>query len=190
MSLFLHDWHDAARVAEDLRARLRAAGVPADVYEFGDERVNSYYAGSMAFLRSMAGVILVIIAAVVVLGVMNATTLTVYERSRELGTLRALGCTRRVAGALVVREVALVTSLGAAAGVLAAYGVAAGVAFAGLHIHPPGVPGTMQVLVTPGPGVLGRLLAVIATSTLGVAWVVVRSRLREHTSDLLIATSA
>lgn len=190
MAVFLHDWREAGKVATDLRARLRAAGVAADVYEFSDERVNPYYAGSMAFIGSMAGFIVVIVAAVVILGVMNSTTLTVYERSRELGTLRALGYTKSQVSGLVIREVALLAALGVVCGLGLAHGVAAAVALVGVTINPPGVPGAMRVVITPGVGVSLMLAASLVPLSLAVAWAVVRRRLRERTSDLLISVNA
>jgi len=190
VAVFLHDWRDTAGVARDLQAKLRAAGVTVDAYAFSDERVNPYYAGSMAFINSMAGFIVLIVAAVVVLGVMNATTLTVYERSRELGTLRALGYTKRQATGLVIREVALLALLGVSAGFALAHAVAALVSLAGVTVNPPGVPGTMRVILTPGPEISLALAASLALLSLAVAWAVVRRRLRERTSDLLVAVNA
>jgi putative ABC transport system permease protein len=189
IAVFLKDWRDAAPVAHDLRARLRDAGVPADVYEFTDERVSPYYVGSMVFLRSMGGFIVLIVASVVVLGVMNSTTLTVYERSRELGTLRAVGYTRPQVRGLVIREVALLALLGVCAGIALAYIAAGAVSLADVRINPPGTPGTMRVVLTPGVRVVLWLVALLVPLSLAVAWAVAGRRLRERTSDLLIATN-
>lgn len=190
VALFLHDWRDTPHVAADLRARLARAGVAAEVHEYSDDRVNPYYTGTMAFLGSMAGFIVLVVSAVVVLGVMNATTLTVYERSRELGTLRAVGFTRRQAAGLVVREVALVALVGIAAGFVLAHAVAAAVVQAGVRVSPPGVPGTLQVVVTPPATVALGLAATLVPLALVVAWAVARRRLAERTADLLIAVNA
>jgi putative ABC transport system permease protein len=160
------------------------------VYQFSDERVNPYYAGSMAFVRSMAGFIVMIVAAVVILGVMNSTTLTVFERSREFGTLRALGFTKAQVSGLVVREVALLAAIGVIVGLGLAHAVAAAVRAAGVQIRPPGVPGSMTVVITPDPWISLWLAALLVPLSLAVAWVVVRRRLRERTSDLLIAVNA
>jgi putative ABC transport system permease protein len=190
MAVFLKDDRDAKRVAADLRRKLSGAGVPVDIYDFTDERVNPYYAGSMDFLYSMAFFILLIVSTVVVLGVMNSTTLTVYERSREFGTLRAVGYTRSQVTGLVVRELALLAALGVAGGFAGAHAAAAAVRLAGVRISPPGVPGTMQVIVTP-PTMLSIALAILLSLlSLAVGWVVARRRLSERTSDLLIAVSA
>jgi putative ABC transport system permease protein len=190
VALFLHDWRDAAPAAAGLRARLASAGLDVDVFTFDDERVNPYYVGTMAFLRSMAGFILLIVVAVVVLGVANAATLTVFERSRELGTLRALGYTRRQAAGLLVREVVLVTIVGTAAGAALALGAAAAIHMGDIRISPPGVPGTMQVVVTPGPAVLAVVAALLLAFTVLVAWGVARRRLAERPSNLLTAINA
>ena len=92
---WLHDAADAAAVASDLRARLGAHGIAASVYTYEDYDVNPYYVGSMQFIASLVTFIGVLVVAVVVLGVFNATTLTVFERTREIGTFRALGYRRR-----------------------------------------------------------------------------------------------
>jgi putative ABC transport system permease protein len=190
MAVYVHRWSDVAAVAAQLRQRLETAGVPVTVYEFSDAQVNPYYAGSMTFLRSMAGVIVTIVASVVVLGVMNATTLTVYERTRELGTLRAVGYSRGQVSGLVVREVALLAALGVGAGYGLAHLAAALVRLAQVRVAPPGVPGTVPVVLT--PGVSGPLLlaALLAALSLLVAWIVVRRRLRQRTAELLIAVNA
>ena len=190
MAVFLHDWRDTGAVAAGLRTRLRAAGVAADVYVFSDERVNPYYAGSMAFIRSMAGFIVLIVAAVVILGVLNSTTLTVYERSRELGTLRALGYTKSQVSGLIIREVTLLATLGVVCGLGLAHGVAGAVSLVGVSISPPGVPGAMKVVVTPGVWDSLMLAALLLPLSLAVAWAVVRRRLRERTADLLISVNA
>lgn len=190
MAIYVHRWSDVAAVAAQLRLRLGAAGVPVTVYEFTDAQINPYYAGSMTFLRSMAAVIVTIVASVVVLGVMNATTLTVYERTRELGTLRAVGFSRGQVSGLVVREVALLASLGVGAGYGLAHLAAVLVRLAQVRVAPPGVPGTVPVVLTPGLGGALLLAALLMALSLLVAWLVVRQRLRQRTAELLIAVNA
>ena len=89
--------------------RWRRAACRPSVYTYLDYDVNPYYVGTMQFLESLVGFIGILIIAVVVLGIVNAATLTVYERTRELGTFRALGYTRRQVSRLLVREVLLLS---------------------------------------------------------------------------------
>jgi hypothetical protein len=68
------------------------------------------------------------------LGMVNTTVMSVLERRRELGLLRAVGATRRQIGAIVVGEAALVGLLGALLGAAAGIGVGTifGLSFGGV----------------------------------------------------------
>jgi putative ABC transport system permease protein len=65
---------------------------------------------------------------VAILGIVNTLALSVVERTRELGLMRAVGATRRQVRAVVRRESVLMSLLGALTGV--ALGVGAGIALA------------------------------------------------------------
>jgi putative ABC transport system permease protein len=55
--------------------------------------------------------------------VMNAMLLSLVERTREFGVLRAVGWTRRRLWALILGEALVISLLGAAAGVALSFGV-------------------------------------------------------------------
>jgi putative ABC transport system permease protein len=74
------------------------------------------------FLIIVAGML----AAVGALGLATATSLNVLERRRELGVLRAIGGTPRTIGAIVVIEAVFVVLVAWAIGVVAAWGITAG----------------------------------------------------------------
>jgi putative ABC transport system permease protein len=61
--------------------------------------------------------------AVTVLVVGNSVSMSIRERTVEIGTLRALGFSRRWVFGMVMGEAVLVSTLGAVAGTLAAFGV-------------------------------------------------------------------
>lgn len=190
VAAFLHEARDATSVAADLRRTLAARGVPAEVFTYLDYDVNPYYVGTMQFLSSLVAVIGVLVIAVVVLGVVNAATLTVYERTRELGTFRALGYTRRQVSALYVREVLLLTLVAMGAGLVIAFAAAAAVNAADIRFSPPGVPGSIRLTVTPNLSLAGVVAVAMLPLSVLATWVVVRRRLRERVADLLTATTA
>jgi putative ABC transport system permease protein len=70
--------------------------------------------------------LLLLAVIVAILGIVNTLVLSVVERTRELGLLRAVGGTRRQARTVVRRESVLMSTLGALTGV--ALGIGAGVA--------------------------------------------------------------
>jgi putative ABC transport system permease protein len=190
VAVFLRDAAKAEQVAADLRAQLGARGVPASVYTYLEYAVNPYYVGTMAFLRSLVSFIAVLIVTVVVLGVVNAATLTVYERTRELGTFRALGYTRGQLARLLVQEVLLLSLIALLIGLVLSFSVASAVNAADIRFSPPGVPGTVRLEITPNLTVAGAVAAAMLPLSLLATWVVARRRVREGIADLLTATTA
>ncbi len=69
--------------------------------------------GSISFLAIIVGGV----------GVMNTLLMTVLERTREIGVLRALGWRRRRILGLILREALLLGLLGGAMGILVAFGL-------------------------------------------------------------------
>jgi putative ABC transport system permease protein len=61
--------------------------------------------------------------------VFNALSMTVLERTRELGMLRALGSTRAMIARSVIAEALILGLLGSVLGVLFGYGMAKGLVY-------------------------------------------------------------
>jgi ABC-type lipoprotein release transport system permease subunit len=118
-------------------------------------------------LRALTGLLVFVLMAVVVIGILNTLAIAVRERTREIGTLRAIGMQRRKVLWLFVLESALLGLAGAAAGAALAAGVAALLDGIGIRI-----PDGMQVflmqeklsfLLRPGT-VLGDVLFLAAVT--------------------------
>jgi putative ABC transport system permease protein len=73
--------------------------------------------------NAMLGGISVIAIAAGGLGVLNTMLMSVFERTREIGVLRALGWRRRAVLAMILREAVLLGLLGGVAGVVMAFGL-------------------------------------------------------------------
>jgi putative ABC transport system permease protein len=74
--------------------------------------------------RMLSGISILAIA-VGGVSVLNTMLMSVLERTREIGVLRALGWRRRRVLGLVVQESLILAELGGAAGVLVAFGLSA-----------------------------------------------------------------
>ena len=190
VGVFLHDPGRAAAVAGDLAERLRAGGLRVDVYPFTDSRVSPHYVGAMGFLGSLLVFVGTLVTAVVILGVLNSVTLTVYERTREIGTFRALGWRRRQVAALFLREAVLLSLAGLVCGALLTLVVATAVNSANIRFQPPGIPGDIQLVLWPLPGVYATVALLLLPLASLVTWGVARRRVRGRTADLLTATAA
>jgi ABC-type antimicrobial peptide transport system permease subunit len=72
-------------------------------------------------LQSVLNVLYVLLALSVVVsvfGIVNTLVLTVFERTRELGMLRAIGMTRRQVRRMIRHESVITALLGAALGIV------------------------------------------------------------------------
>ena len=78
------------------------------------------------------GILVVVVAA---LSMLNAMTLTILERTRELATFRSLGFTRGQVTGLFLREATALTALGIAFGLLLGLAISAAVGAAHVEIR-------------------------------------------------------
>jgi putative ABC transport system permease protein len=187
LAVYLHDAGLAHALAPRLEAELRAAGLPVSVYPFDDARVGPYYAGTMPFLYSLVSFIGSLVVTVVVLSVLNSMTLSVLERGPELGTFRALGYTRGQVLGLYVREAVLLSLLATGAGLVLGLAAAGLVNAAGIRFSPPGVAGTIQLLLTPSPLLCLALAGLFTPLSALACWLAVRSKVRTPVIELVHA---
>jgi len=190
VALFLHRAADAPAVAAELASALRAKNLPVDTFTYQDETWSPYYVGTMAFLGSMVGFITLLVSVVSVFTVAGAMTLTILERTREIGTWRALGFERRYVLGLLLREALLLSLLGLAIGLVLGLGGAAAINAAGFRFAPPGVAGTIAFLVKPAAWSCALQAALMPPGVLLATWWVSRSQLRKSPVTLLTAPTA
>jgi putative ABC transport system permease protein len=188
IQLYLKDPSAAPRVAARLRETLSKAGwrvMDADPHPYWEkfQKVNSEdwvgqkldittWEDEMAFLtwilralQGLAGLLVTILMAIVVIGIMNTLAIAIRERTREIGTLRAIGMQRTKVLWLFLLEAALLGAGGTVAGAL----VGAGALLNSAHIA---VPESVQMFLmqqhltlTVKPGPIAGYAAVIAAIT-------------------------
>jgi putative ABC transport system permease protein len=83
---------------------------------------DGYFAGGRVVVRAMTGVIALLVF-VTALGIIGITSLSVAERTKQIGTRRALGATKSDILRHFLLENWLVTTAGLLLGILAAYGL-------------------------------------------------------------------
>ena len=155
----LRDREDSVRVAERVRAllikrkyrlapafnfavpgRLAVArdatwtGLRLDVSTWQtDLRVMAWAVG---LVRGIGGAIVGFLLMITIFGVTNALWLSVRERTREIGTLRAIGMSRIRVLLLIMFEAALLAMFGAAIGVALGGGLVAALSAANIELGP------------------------------------------------------
>lgn len=189
MAVYLRDVSNVQSYAHDLEARLRARGLSVSVFAYDDERISRIFVGTHAFLMAMASFMGTIVFLVVVLSIINSMTMTILERTREIGTFRSLGFTRRNMIGLFLRESMILTAVGVAIGLAFALGVCLAVNAANLRFSPPGIAGDMQFRLEPG-AMLCIAFAVVMIALSAVATTLtVRGRIKLKVAELNTAVT-
>ncbi|RFU42708.1 ABC transporter permease [Actinomadura logoneensis] len=144
---------------DDARAALTSLARP-----YGQPDVQNrsqYVAAQTEQMNAFLGIVYVMLALAIVialLGIANTLALSVHERTRELGLLRAVGATRRQLRAMIRWESLIVSLFGTAGG--AGLGLFLGWALAAALSNPfsvPAVPLVVILLVGAAAGVLAAL---------------------------------
>jgi ABC-type antimicrobial peptide transport system permease subunit len=83
----------------------------------------------------MSFVLIAILIAIIIIGIMNTMWIAIRERTREIGTLRAIGMHRREVLWMFLLESIMLGLFATVAGVAAGAGIASGLN--ALHLHVP-----------------------------------------------------
>jgi ABC-type lipoprotein release transport system permease subunit len=157
IQVYLDDAERAATVAANLRKDLEKAGYGVlqpvskpfwmkfdtvkredwtgqkiDVTIWTDEMQFMRY--TLMTLKVLIGFVVAILLVIIGIGVMNALAMTIRERTREIGTLRAIGMQKRRVLALFVTESTLLAFIGVAAGIVGSLALTWVLSTAAIHV--------------------------------------------------------
>lgn len=145
-----------------------------------------YYVAVRALYNRIFGLLGAIMVVIVLFAVSNTMAMAVVERTREIGTLRALGTLPGQITRVFAMEGWIIGSAGALLGVLVAVGVAGLSLVAGLEMPPPpgrsvGYPLNINV---DGPLYVVAVVTVVIASTIA-AWLMSRQAVRKSIVEAL-----
>jgi putative ABC transport system permease protein len=160
-------------VRAHLEALIRERGLALEIRTWDDLALR-YHQVRELFGRIFS-VLALIVAIMVVFGITNTMTMAIFERTREIGTVMALGTPRRGVVAMFVLEGVVLGLLGALAGVALGVGLAKAISAVGIQLPPP--PGStrgfsVQIFVVPVVLAQAWTLALLAATlaSLYPAW--------------------
>jgi putative ABC transport system permease protein len=153
----VRDLEDIPKVAAAMRAAL---GPDLEVSTW--EEVVPFLRDAVNRLRIILGGVSGVLFFIVVFGVINTMLMNVYERTREIGTMLALGVRRRQILALFLAEASALGLAGGLLGALVGVVATAIVGAAGVSLTPPG--GAIQQIVHPVPRVDIALVALVVAT--------------------------
>lgn len=129
-------------------------------------QANFYHSTVKLFSRQF-GVVQLIIAVIIVLSISNTMTMSILERTGEIGTLMALGNKRKAILRMFVVEGLLLGIVGAVVGLVLGIALARIISATGIPMPPaPGMTRgfTAQILVTPGLALSAFVISVFTSA--------------------------
>ena len=148
--VYLKHTADTQRVARVLRAAAPGSALAGLTVRTWDE-LSPYYRQANGAYQLVLGVARLIVLIVALFSISGTLSLSVMERLREMGTLRAFGTRRRQVVSLLVIEGAVLGITGALAGCLAGGGLSGLINLLGGITMPPqpGTSSALQIYFTP-----------------------------------------
>ncbi|MBI5007002.1 MAG: ABC transporter permease [Nitrosomonadales bacterium] len=145
LTILLDDESRTEEMRERLLAKLAAAGFEVEILTWQD--LSDFYNQVHGMFDMIFGFIFNIVLTVVVMSVANSMGMTVIERTREIGTLRAIGLKRSGVIRLFTMESMLLTLIGCVTGLLIALLVRWGINLANISYVPPNSASPVPLLV-------------------------------------------
>jgi len=164
--VMLKDTDDTAAVRARLAALFASKQWSLEMKDWS--QLATFYHQVVALYNGIFGFIGIVVFAIVIFSVANTIVMSIFERTREIGTMMAIGTTRSSIWRMFLAEGLMIGVIGGVAGLL--FGAGISNLINRVHIMLPPPPGYTQgyplrVMLQPGILITAFLIAVI-TSTL------------------------
>lgn len=183
ITVLLDDVAHTEAIREHLEKSLRASGYDVEVLTW--QALSDFYRQVHEMFDMIFGFIFSIVLTVVVMSVANSMGMAVVERTREIGTLRAIGLKRSGVIALFAGESLLLAVLGCALGLLLTLLVRYGINLADIHYTPPNSAAAVPLLVDIDAARLSFTAGLMLLVGTLAAWLPARRAARQPIIDAL-----
>jgi putative ABC transport system permease protein len=166
---------DTAAVMADLTKQAGLEQRPLEFKSWSD--LATYYHQVVLIFNGIFGFIGIIVFVIVVLSVANTIMMNIFERTREIGTLMAIGTKRRRVWAMFLLEGMMIGLIGGVAGILCGIGAGQIINYANIQLPPPpGYTAGYQLQILLKPSILaGNFVLCVVTATLSSAYPALRA---------------
>ncbi|MFC1532615.1 ABC transporter permease [Thermodesulfobacteriota bacterium] len=181
--VLLDDWRNTEDVRAGLLDRLRAVGLPCEIKTWNE--LSVFYTNVRGMMDMIFMFLFFIVFIIVVMSVVNTMGMAVLERTREIGTLRALGLKRKGVRTLFALEGAMIGFFGSILGLVVDIMVWAVIATVRPTYTPPGISSPVPLEIKLEPGVFIVLIAFLVFLSLVAAIIPAKRAARQNVVDAL-----
>jgi putative ABC transport system permease protein len=181
--VLLDDWKKTEQTRMALLNRLSKAGLPCEIRTWNE--LSLFYSKVKGMFDMIFMFLFFIVLVIVVMSVVNTMGMAVIERTREIGTLRALGLKRRGVGLLFAIEGAMIGLLGSILGIVLNVAVWAIIRAVEPTYIPPGVSTPVSLIVNLVPQAMLILAVFLVVLSLIAAILPARRAAGQNVVDAL-----
>jgi putative ABC transport system permease protein len=181
--VLLDDWKKTERARTLLLNVLSDAGLSCEIRTWNE--LSLFYSKVKGMFDMIFMFLFFIVLVIVVMSVVNTMAMAVIERTREIGTLRALGLKRRGVGLLFAIEGAMIGLLGSILGIILNVAVWAIIRAVEPTYIPPGVSTPVSLIVNLVPQAMLMLAVFLIVLSLIAAILPARRAARQNVVDAL-----
>lgn len=188
--VYLKDIRDLDQILVELNQNFEKNNFPLQAYRFDLPAISPNYAGSMGFLYVMSGFFVFLICGAVALSIMNSLTMGIIERTREIGTFRAIGFTQQQIAVMMTQEALCLCLISAALGTFLSFVISFVVNAANIRFSPPGVTNSIQFILSPNLYLVFVVLLIFLLVVGLTAYLVTTFKLKTKIINLLTDAGA
>ena len=181
--VLLNDWKKTEATRERLEGVLSGAGIACEIKTWNE--LSLFYLKVRGMFDMIFMFIFLIVFIIVIMSVVNTMGMAVLERTREIGTLRALGLKRRGVSLLFAVEGAMLGFIGTIFGVILNVSVWAVIRVAHPTYIPPGISTAVPLIVNLVPQSMFFLMLFLVLLSLMAAILPARRAARQNVVDAL-----
>jgi putative ABC transport system permease protein len=181
--LLLRDDADLEAMKTVVGAALAQAGLAVEIYSWKD--LSDFYNQVRKLFDMIFAFIFAIVLTVVLMSIVNTMTMSIVERTREIGTLRAIGMKRKQIALLFSVEGMELVAIGGVAGILLTLLVGLVVNSIGFSYIPPSSSSPVKLLIDFVPVVMTLSFVFLTTVATLAAFIPARRATRVKVVDAL-----
>lgn len=181
--VLLDNWKKTEQLRNRLLNNLSAAGLSCEIKTWNE--LSLFYSKVKGLFDMIFLFLFSIVLIIVVMSVVNTMGMAVLERTREIGTLRALGLKRRGVGLLFAIEGVMIGCLGCVLGLVLNVAVWGVIRAIGPTYVPPGISNPIPLIVNLVPQVMAMLMIFLVLLSLLAAILPARRAAKQNVVDAL-----
>lgn len=185
LSYYLKENSDIPQFKKDLDLAFKKLSFGLETYFYYDEKINSVYMGTLGFLIVMGGFFVFLIGTAVSLTIINSLTMGIIERTKEIGTLYAVGFKRKDVSQIFLFENLILSMIAICLGTLLSFIISWVVNQLNIQFTPPGVSGEIKFRLIWNLIIAGSVSLFILLLTWASAHIVLKNKSKTKLIELL-----